>query len=126
MVLGTALSSCTRHFFFINCVHFIDYSPTLKSLLSLSIKTEKLKPSYVKNTASLNPPLPNELNNAVEIDNGEILTPKQVNELQKRNAQLEEENLILKKAHNFRFAKTPSSPVSSGIYAIFTPHSHND
>ena len=27
MLLGTALSSCTRHFFFINCVHFIDYSP---------------------------------------------------------------------------------------------------
>ena len=31
MVLGTALSSCTRHFFFINCVHFIDYSPFLYS-----------------------------------------------------------------------------------------------
>ena len=29
MVLGTALSSCTRHFFFINCVHFIDYSPNV-------------------------------------------------------------------------------------------------
>ena len=29
MVLGTALSSCIQHFFFINCVHFIDYSPIL-------------------------------------------------------------------------------------------------
>lgn len=45
----------------------------------------------------------------VEIDNGEMLTAKQVKELQKRNAQLEEENIILKKA-----------------IAIFTPHSKND
>jgi transposase len=45
----------------------------------------------------------------VEIDNGEMLTAKQVKNLQKRNAQLEEENLILKKA-----------------IAIFTPHSKND
>ena len=34
----------------------------------------------------------------VETSNGEILTAKQIQELQKRNAQLEEENLILKKA----------------------------
>ena len=33
----------------------------------------------------------------VETDNGEILTAKQVKELQKRMAQLEEENQILKK-----------------------------
>lgn len=45
----------------------------------------------------------------VEVDDGEVLTAKQVKELQKRNAQLEEENLILKKA-----------------IAIFTPHSTND
>ena len=45
----------------------------------------------------------------VEIDDGEILTEKQIKELQKRMAQLEEENLILKKA-----------------IAIFTPHSNND
>lgn len=45
----------------------------------------------------------------VETDNGEVLTARQVKELQKRNAQLEEENLILKKA-----------------IAIFTPHSNND
>jgi transposase len=45
----------------------------------------------------------------VEISDGEVLTAKQVKELQKRNAQLEEENLILKKA-----------------IAIFTPHSNND
>ena len=45
----------------------------------------------------------------VETDDGEILTAKQVKELQKRNAQLEEELLILKKA-----------------IAIFTPPSNND
>ena len=46
---------------------------------------------------------------SVETDDGKILTAKQVKELQKRMAQLEEENLILKKA-----------------IAIFTPHSAND
>ena len=45
----------------------------------------------------------------VEVDDGEILTAKQIKELQRRNAQLEEENLILKKA-----------------IAIFTPHSGKD
>lgn len=45
----------------------------------------------------------------IETDNGEILTAKQVKELQRRNAQLEEELMILKKA-----------------LAIFTPHSNND
>ena len=44
----------------------------------------------------------------VETDDGEVLTAKQVKELQRRMAQLEEENLILKKA-----------------IAIFTPHSNN-
>ena len=45
----------------------------------------------------------------IKTDDGEILTAKQIKDLQKRNAQLEEENLILKKA-----------------IAIFTPHSDND
>lgn len=45
----------------------------------------------------------------VETDNGEILTAKQVKKLQRRNAQLDEELMILKKA-----------------LAIFTPHSNND
>jgi transposase len=40
-------------------------------------------------------------------DDGTIMTAKQIKELQKRNAELEEENLILKKA-----------------IAIFTPHSN--
>ena len=45
----------------------------------------------------------------VKIDDETILTAQQIKELQKRNAQLEEENLILKKA-----------------IAIFTPHSGKD
>lgn len=45
----------------------------------------------------------------VETDDGDILTAKEVLEMRKRMAQLEEENLILKKA-----------------IAIFTPHSEND
>ncbi len=44
----------------------------------------------------------------VKIDDQTIMTAKQIKELQKRNACLEEENLILKKA-----------------IAIFTPHSSN-
>ena len=45
----------------------------------------------------------------VKIDHETVMTAKQINELQKRNALLEEENLILKKA-----------------IAIFTPHSGKD
>lgn len=45
----------------------------------------------------------------VQIDDSTVLIAKQIKELQKRNAQLEEENLILKKA-----------------IAIFTPHSNKD
>lgn len=45
----------------------------------------------------------------VRIDNDTIMTAKQIKELQKRNALLEEENLILKKA-----------------VAIFTPNSNRD
>ena len=45
----------------------------------------------------------------ISTDEGEVFTAKQIKELQKRNALLEEENLILKKA-----------------LAIFTPRSNND
>lgn len=45
----------------------------------------------------------------VQVDEDTVLTAKQIRELQKKNALLEEENLILKKA-----------------IAIFTPHSKND
>ena len=49
------------------------------------------------------------LYSSVKTDDGQILTAKQIKDLQKRNAQLEEENIILKKA-----------------IAIFTPHSNKD
>ena len=45
----------------------------------------------------------------VRIDEDTIMTAKQIKQLQKRNAALEEENLILKKA-----------------IAIFTPHSERE
>jgi len=45
----------------------------------------------------------------VTLEDNTVLTAKQIKELQQRNAALEEENLILKKA-----------------IAIFTPHSKND
>ena len=45
----------------------------------------------------------------VQVDDDTVLTAQQIKALQRRNAQLEEENLILKKA-----------------IAIFTPHSDND
>ena len=45
----------------------------------------------------------------IKIDDDTVMTAKQIKELQKRNAILEEENLILKKA-----------------IVIFTPHSNND
>ena len=45
----------------------------------------------------------------IKTEDADIFTAQQIKELQKRNAQLEEENLILKKA-----------------IAIFTPHSSND
>ena len=46
---------------------------------------------------------------SVELGDGEIFTAKQIKQLQQKNAKLEEENLILKKA-----------------IAIFTPHSIRD
>lgn len=46
---------------------------------------------------------------SVETEDGDVLTAKQIKEMQKRMTQLEEENLILKK-----------------VIAIFTPHSVND
>ena len=56
--------------------------------------SESARAKWIKNYSS------------VKTDDGEVITAKQVKELQKRNAALEEENLILKKA-----------------IAIFMPHS---
>lgn len=107
MVLGTALSSCTRHFFFINCVHFIDYSP----LVNLHQSGGKTQTALCKEYGVSQTALTRWIKQyaTVETDDGEVMTAKQVKELQRRLAQLEEENLILKKA-----------------IAIFTPHSDND
>ena len=79
---------------------------------SLSFTTMvKLRPLLSKSTAYLKLLFSRWVKqySTVETDDGEVLTAKQVKELQKRMAQLEEENQILKKA-----------------IAIFTPHSSND
>lgn len=49
----------------------------------------------------------------VKIDDDTVITAQQIKELQKRNAMLEEENLILKKA------------IANGFYNSVRPHSHN-
>ena len=78
-----------------------------KELLLNSIIMAKHKLLWSKSMVFLKLLFPDGLSNTPF--NGETLTAKQIQELQKRNAQLEEENLILKKA-----------------IAIFTPHSNKD
>ena len=75
------------------------YDEDFKNPSFPSTKTVKHRPKYVKSTAYLYPLSPNGLNNTLPYKSmtAKILTAKQVKELQKRNAQLEEENLILKK-----------------------------
>ena len=85
-----------------------DFKRTLVNLYQSGGKTQAaLCREYGISPMSLNRWI--KLYSTVETDDGEVLTAKQVKELQKRMAQLEEENLILKKA-----------------IAIFTPHSAND
>ncbi|VTS17657.1 transposase [Streptococcus pseudoporcinus] len=67
-----------------------------QSLVSTFIKLEKLSLNSVKTMGYPLLRLQNGSNSILE-DNS-VLTAKQIQELQKRNAQLEEENLILKKA----------------------------
>ena len=65
----------------------------------------------------------------VETSNGEILTAKQIQELQKRNAQLEEENLILKTDSGTpekKCAARRRKPHPKKTIAIFTPHTNKD
>ena len=81
-----------------------------KSLVSL-YQNDKTQSSIVKEYGISQTALTRWIKqySTVETEDGEILTAKQIKELQRRNAQLEEENLILKKA-----------------IAIFTPHSQKD
>ncbi len=51
----------------------------------------------------------------VEISGKEKITLKEFKVLRKENQRLKIENEILKKAHNFCYAKTTSSPISFGI-----------
>ncbi len=85
-----------------------DFKRTLVNLYQSGGKTQAaLCQEYGVSLTSLNRWI--KQYSTVKTDDGEILTAKQVKDLQRRNAQLEEELLILKKA-----------------IAIFTPHSVND
>lgn len=84
-----------------------DFKKSLVALHNNGRTMSSLSKEYGVSTAALSRWI--KLYSTVETENGEILTAMQVKEMQKRMAQLEEENLILKKA-----------------IAIFTPHSNND
>ena len=53
----------------------------------------------------------------VKIDDDTVLTAKQIKELQKRNAQLEEENLILKKP--LRYSRLTQAKIECSKAAVF-------
>lgn len=84
-----------------------DYKQSLVSLYHNGKSQTALSKEYGVSCSALSKWI--KLYSEVQMDDNTVLTAKQVRELQKRNALLEEENLILKKA-----------------IAIFTPHSTKD
>jgi len=84
-----------------------EFKKTIVTLYQNGKTQSQLSKEYGVSLSALNKWI--KLNSEVKIDSDTVLTAKQIKELQKRNAQLEEENLILKKA-----------------IAIFTPHSNKD
>ena len=63
----------------------------------------------------------------VKIDEDTVVTAQQIKELQKRNAMLEEENLILKKAIALsRASVIRDANATKRQRSIFTPHSNRD
>jgi transposase len=84
-----------------------EFKKTIVTLYQNGKTQSQLSKEYGVSLSALNKWI--KLYSEVKIDSDTVLTAKQIKELQKRNAQLEEENLILKKA-----------------IAIFTPHSNKD
>lgn len=72
-----------------------DYKKSLVSLHQNSKSQSQLAKEYDVSQTALGKWITQY--STVEVNDGEVLTAKQVKELQKRNAQLEKENLILKK-----------------------------
>lgn len=73
---------------------------TLSNLSSTSTKLVKLNPNLCKDYCVSQTALSKWIKqfSQVKLEDNTVMTAKHIQELQKRNAQLEEENLILKKA----------------------------
>lgn len=85
----------------------IDFKKTIVTLYHSGKSYAQIHQEYGVSSSALSKWV--KLFSEVKIDDNTVITAQQIKELQKRNALLEEENLILKKA-----------------IAIFTPHSDND
>jgi len=84
-----------------------DFKKSIVSLHQNGKTQSQLSREYGISSSAINKWV--KLYSEVKIDDNTIVTAQQIKELQKRNALLEEENIILKKA-----------------IAIFTPHSDKD
>lgn len=84
-----------------------DFKKSIVNLYNSGKSYSQIHKEYGVSTSSLSKWI--KLYSEVKIDDNTVITAQQIKDLQKRNAQLEEENLILKKA-----------------IAIFTPHSDKD
>lgn len=90
-----------------NPKYTMEFKQTIVNLYHSGKTYEQIKKEYGISHSALANWI--KLYSEVKIDDSTVLTAQQIKALQKRNAQLEEENLILKKA-----------------IAIFTPHSDKD
>lgn len=90
-----------------NKTYSTEFKKTIVNLYHSGKSYSQIHSEYGVSTSALSKWV--KLYSEVKIDDDTVITAQQIKELQKRNAQLEEENLILKKA-----------------IAIFTPHSDKD
>lgn len=90
-----------------NKTYSTEFKKTIVNLYHSGKSYSQIHAEYGVSTSALSKWV--KLYSEVKIDDDTVITAQQIKELQKRNAQLEEENLILKKA-----------------IAIFTPHSDKD
>ena len=90
-----------------NKTYSTEFKKTIVNLYHSGKSYSQIHTEYGVSTSTLSKWV--KLYSEVKIDDDTVITAQQIKELQKRNAQLEEENLILKKA-----------------IAIFTPHSDKD
>lgn len=60
------------------------------------------------------------INSQIKLKDNTVMTTKQIQELQKRSAQLEEENLILKKASAIFMQNSPLVPSKDLFFSLST------